>query len=173
MLIIAAWPEPRPEEGWEGDKQADFSLIQDLVRSIRNLRAENNVKANRRIPAILVGAERSDLLREQAGLIASLAHLDAASLSIHTSLAAKPEDSIVGVTGPIEVYLPLAGLVDLAEERSRLEKELAQTVSQIERLEALLGSDFAGKAPEAVVTKERDKLEGFKQTAEKIRSQLG
>jgi valyl-tRNA synthetase len=173
VLIIAAWPEPRPEEGWENDKQADFSLIQELVRSIRNLRAENNVKANRRIPAILVDAERSKLLREQAGLIASLAFLDASKLSIHDSLVTKPEDSIVGVTGSIEVYLPLAGLVDLAEERSRLEKELTQTVSQIERLEALLGSDFASKAPEAVVTKERDKLSGLQQTAQKIRSQLG
>jgi len=173
VLIIAKWPEPRPEEGWENDKQAEFSLIQELVRSIRNLRAENNVKANRRIPAILVGAERTDLLREQAGLIASLVHLDASNLSIHSSLEAKPEDSIVGVTGPIEVYLPLAGLVDLVEERARLEKELTQTTSQIERLEALLGSDFANKAPEAVVTKERDKLAGLQQTAEKIRLQLG
>jgi len=63
--------------------------------------------------------------------------------------------------------------VDMAEERTRLEKELAQTVSQIERLEALLGSDFANKAPEAVVAKERDKLAGLQQTALKIRSQLG
>jgi len=173
VLIIAAWPEPRPEEGWENKKQADFSLIQELVRSIRNLRAENNVKANRRISAILVDAERSDLLREQAELIASLATLDASKLSIHNSLTEKPADSIVGVTGSIEVYLPLAGLVDLAEERSRLEKELAQTVSQIERLENLLGSDFAIKAPETVVTKERDRLAGLQLTAQKIRSQLG
>lgn len=173
VLIIAAWPQPRPEEGWENEKQADFSLVQELVRLIRNLRAENNVRANRRIPAILVSAERSDLLREQAGLIACLAHLDSSNTSIHASLADKPEDSIVGVTGPIEVYLPLAGLVDLAEERARLEKELAQIVSQIERLESLLGSDFASKAPEAVVAKERDKLASLQQTAQKIRLQLG
>jgi len=173
VLIVAAWPLPRPEEGWEIDKQADFNLIQELVRLIRNLRAENKVRANRRIPAILVSAEHINLLREQAGLIASLAHLDTSSLSIHANLAAKPEDSIVGVTGSVEVYMPLAGLVDLVEERSRLEKELSQTISQIERLEALLGSDFANKAPGTVVTKERDKLAGLKQTAEKIRSQLG
>jgi valyl-tRNA synthetase len=172
-LIIAAWPQPRPEQGWEIGKLADFSLIQELVRSIRNLRAENNVKANRRIPAILVGADRTDLLREQAGLIASLAHLDGTRLSIHPGLAAKPGDSIVGVIGSVEVYLPLAGLVDLAEERARLEKELSQTLSQIVRLETLLGSDFASKAPEAVVAKERDKLAGLQQTARKIRSQLG
>ena len=173
VLIIARWPEPRPEEGWETEKQADFSLVQELVRSIRNLRAENNVKANRRIPATLVGGDLTPLLREQADLIASLAYLDAGKLNIYESLVDKPQDCIVGVTGSIEVYLPLAGLVDLAEERSRLEKELAQTISQVERLEALLGSDFAQKAPEAVVAREREKLSGLQQTAQKIRSQLG
>jgi valyl-tRNA synthetase len=173
VLIIARWPEPRPEEGWEAEHQADFSLVQELVRSIRNLRAENNVKANRRIPATLVGGDLTPLLREQADLIASLAYLDAGKLNIYESLVDKPQDCIVGVTGSIEVYLPLAGLVDLAEERSRLEKELAQTISQVERLVALLGSDFAQKAPEAVVTREREKLSGLQQTAQKIRSQLG
>ena len=173
VLIIASWPEPRPEQEWEAGKVADFNLVQDLVRSIRNLRAENNVKANRRIPAILVGADRTGLLTEQAGLIASLSQLEAANLSIHASLSAKPQDSIVAVAGVVEIYLPLAGLADPLEERTRLEKELSQALSQIERLETLLGSDFARKAPKAVVAKEREKLTGLQQTAQKIRAQLG
>jgi valyl-tRNA synthetase len=173
VLIIASWPEPRPEQDWETGKVADFNLIQDLVRSIRNLRAENNVKANRRVPAILVGADRSDLLYEQAGLIASLAQLESANLGIHASLAVKPPDSIVTVAGAVEVYLPMAGLADPQEDRSRLEKELSQALSQIERLGTLLGSDFANKAPAAVVDKEREKLAGLQQTAQKIRTQLG
>jgi valyl-tRNA synthetase len=63
--------------------------------------------------------------------------------------------------------------VDVAAERARLEKELAVTGSQIERLEKLLGSDFADKAPAPVVAKEREKLAAFKETAAKIRTQLG
>jgi valyl-tRNA synthetase len=173
VLIIAPWPEPRPEEGWEIEKLADFGLVQELVRSIRNLRAENNVKANRRVPAILVSSEHNRLLTQQAGLLASLAYLDGSQLSIHASLESKPEDSIVGVVSSVEVYLPLAGLVARAEDQARLEKELALTNSQIERLEALLASDFASKAPEAVVAKEREKLAVYQQTAQKIRSQLG
>jgi valyl-tRNA synthetase len=171
-LIIAPWPEPRPGQGWEAAKLADFALIQELVRSIRNLRAENNVKANKRIPATLVAGARTALLREQADLIASLAQLEAGNLVILPALASRLQDCIVGVVADVEVYLPLAGLVDLAEERTRLEKELEQTLSQIQRLEGLLGSDFARKAPAAVVAKERDRLDGLKQTAEKIRAQL-
>src|SRR3989304_3731406 len=43
MLIIAPWPEPRPVESWEAAKTADFALLQEIIRSIRNLRAEKNV----------------------------------------------------------------------------------------------------------------------------------
>ena len=76
------------------------------------------------------------------------------------------------VVGAVEIYLPLAGMVDLAEEKIRIEKELKETESHIERLEKLLASDFAKKAPAALVQKERDKLAGYQQTAEKIKAQL-
>jgi valyl-tRNA synthetase len=57
-------------------------------------------------------------------------------------------------------------MVDMDEERSRIEKELTSLQVQIERLEKLLGSDFADKAPAAVVQKERERLEAFRETAE-------
>ena len=76
------------------------------------------------------------------------------------------------MVGSVEIYLPLAGMVDLAEEKTRLEKELKEAQSHIERLEKLLSSDFANKAPAALVQKEREKLDGYKETAEKIKAQL-
>jgi valyl-tRNA synthetase len=72
----------------------------------------------------------------------------------------------------VEIYIPLSGMVDLDEERNRLQKELAETQMQIDRLEKLLGSDFANKAPAQVVQKERERLAAFKETAEKLRLQL-
>jgi valyl-tRNA synthetase len=73
----------------------------------------------------------------------------------------------------VEIYIPLSGMVDLEEERNRLQKELTEAQAQITRLEKLLGSDFADKAPQAVVQKERDRLAEFKETASKIEAQLG
>jgi valyl-tRNA synthetase len=64
-------------------------------------------------------------------------------------------------------------MVDLDEERSRLEKELSGIQVQIDRLEKLLGSDFADKAPAAVVQKERERLRAFQETAGKLKAQLG
>jgi len=72
----------------------------------------------------------------------------------------------------VEIYLPLTGMVDFANEKARLKKELKEAESHIQRLETLLGSDFANKAPAALIAKEKDKLAAYKDTAEKIKSQL-
>ncbi|MGB2909606.1 MAG: valine--tRNA ligase [Anaerolineales bacterium] len=171
-LIIAPWPEPRPEEGWEAKKVSDFTLVQDVVRAIRNLRSEKDVKPVMRIPTILVSSRAADVLRQQAGAIAALSSIDPDALSIFESIESKPEDHIALVVGPVEIYLPLAGLVDIKEERARLEKDLNEVQSQIDRLEVLLASQFVEKAPQPVVQKERDKLENYQQTARKIQHQL-
>jgi valyl-tRNA synthetase len=171
-LIIARWPEPRDLEGWEESKMADFALIQEIVRSIRNLRAEKNVAPSKHIAASIAATDKCDLLQAQSKVIASLAGLDSSQLYIVSSLKQKPADSAVLVIGSVEIYLPLAGMVDLAGEKSRLEKELKEAQSHIERLEKLLSGDFASKAPAPVVAKEREKLAGYKETAEKIKAQL-
>jgi len=171
-LIIAPYPEPRQEQDWEAPKTANFELIQEIVRAIRNLRSEKNVKPGQRIPATLVSAEKVELLQAQAATIATLARLDKSQISILQSIDDKPEGHIALVVGPVEIYLPLSGLVDAAEERARMEKELVGAESQIQRLSKLLAGPFAEKAPEQVIKAEREKLTGFKETAKKLRGQL-
>jgi valyl-tRNA synthetase len=172
VLIVASWPMPRPVEGWEAEKLSNFALIQEIVRSIRNLRAEKNVKPGKKIAATFAGADRTPILQDQATTLSALAALDPKALTIVPELSVKPEGSIALVVGPVEIYLPLAELVDLEEERARMTRELAEAESQIERLEKLLGSDFANKAPAPVVQKEREKLATYKETADKIKAQL-
>jgi valyl-tRNA synthetase len=171
-LIVASWPEPRPLEGWEASKTADFALIQEIVRTIRNLRAEKNVAPSKRIAATIAAGASLGLVREQSHVIAQLAGLNEAELTLSDSLAEKPRDAAALVVGAVEIYLPLSGMVDLAGEKARLEKELKEARSHIERLEKLLAGDFASKAPPALVQKEREKLEGHRKTAEKIEAQL-
>ncbi|MFM8321629.1 MAG: class I tRNA ligase family protein, partial [Chloroflexota bacterium] len=171
-LIVAAWPEPRPEEGWEAAKLADFTLVQSIVREVRNLRSEKNVKPGQRIPALLVSSSAARVLREQSATLAALAGLQADRLQVLEQIDGKPEGHIALVVGPVEIFLPLAGMVDAGEERARLEKDLSETRAQVARLETLLGSSFAEKAPAAVVQKERDKLAGYQETAAKLQAQL-
>jgi valyl-tRNA synthetase len=136
------------------------------------LRAEKGVTPSKRIAANISAGAKTGLLSEQSRVIALLSGLNEAELIIEESLKDKPKDSVTLVVGSVEIHIPLAGMVDLAEEKSRLEKELKETESHIERLEKLLGGDFANKAPAPVVQKERDKLAGYKDTAEKIKAQL-
>ena len=171
-LIVAHWPEPRPEEGWEAEKVADFSLFMELVRSIRNMRAEKKVKPGKKIPALIVAGDKMAMIQAQKKSISALAYLDDTQIEICDSLEEKPQDQVALVVSGVEVYLPLEDLVDKEAEQERLEKELAETTGQIKRLKGLLSSPFAQKAPPAVVEKERQKLATYEETALKLKEQL-
>jgi valyl-tRNA synthetase len=171
-LIVARWPEPRALEGWEEEKVADFSLLQEIVRSIRNVRAEKSVPPTRKLQASIAASEKAGLLQDQAEALTALAGLDPASLRIVASAPKKREEGVTLVIGPAEIHLPLAGMVDVEAERARLSKELADHEAQIKRLEQLLAGDFGSKAPARVVERERDRLDALKDTARKLGEQL-
>ncbi len=173
MLIVARWPEGTLVEGWKEDPVEDFGLIQEIVRSIRNIRAEYKVQPGQKIACTISAGEKMAMLESQKQTLISLAGIDPEYLSI-TDVPLEPSDErITLVVAPVEITLPLAGLVDLEAEQKRLENELADAQVQIKRLEQLLASPFAEKAPENVVMKERERLATYKETAEKIRKQLG
>ena len=104
--------------------------------------------------------------------LAALAQLDRNALIIQESTPGRMEGHVALVVGGVEIYLPLAGLVDVEKERLRLEKELAEMQSQAQRLEQLLAGPFAQKAPPPVVQKERDKLAVINETMQKLAGQL-
>ena len=172
-LIIAQWPEPMLKEGWEDQAIEDFKLVQDMIRAIRNIRAEYKVELNHKIACQIFAGEKLDVVASQTQTFISLAGIDPNNISFSNEAAVSSEDRITLVIPPIEISLPLAGLVDMEAERERLEKELAEAEVQIARLEKLLASPFAQKAPEEVVAKERERLSSYIETVEKIRVQLG
>ena len=164
-LIIARWPEPARLEGWEEQKVTEFNLVQEIVRAVRNLRSEKKVAPGKRIPVMIAAGDQFPVLQGQAASIQSLATIDAAQFQLAAQLAEKPQNAVTLVVSGVEIYLPLAGLVDTAAEHTRLSKELAEIESQIERLAALVDGPFGQRAPAAVVDKERQKLATFQETA--------
>jgi valyl-tRNA synthetase len=171
-LMIASWPEPRPPESWEKTKVGEFSLVQDIVRSVRNMRSEKKVPPGKRISAVIVSDESSEILIEQRETISALAGIEKEGLSILKTIDSKPENHIGQVVGSVSIYLPLSDLVDKEEERNRLNQDLAEVDTQIIRLMELLGGPFTQKAPPQVVEKERLKLEGFQKSRDQITRQL-
>lgn len=167
-LIVAPWPQPvsRDEAA-----EADMGLIMAIVRGIRNTRAEYDVKPGHAIPALISAGDQEALLRHQIETLCSLARLDPARLTMAVHLEAPPQ-ALTLVTGRVTVYLPLSGLVDLAAERERLGRELAEAEAQIARSQQLLSGPFSQRAPAAVVQREQEKQAQLQAHADSLRRRL-
>jgi valyl-tRNA synthetase len=171
-LIIASWPEPRPEEDWEAGKVADFTLIQNIHSGIRNLRTEKKINPRERLSATLVSSENIEMLQQQVAGTAYFSGLDPEKVVVTNAIEYNPEVYYPLVVDTVEIYFSASEWGISPKERARIQKELAESQIQIDRLEKLLGSDFANKAPVPVVQKERERLAAFKETAGKLRAQL-
>jgi valyl-tRNA synthetase len=172
-LIIARWPESMPMEGWETALISDFVTIQNIVKTIRNMRSEYKVEPARKIDALIVSEARKDLLEAQKELIIDLAGLNAQTLTIQAEKREELGAMVALVVDQVEIFLDLAARVDADQERERLQKELDEIREQVTRLEKLLSSPFAQKAPSKVVDDERAKLESYRVSAQKLRERLG
>lgn len=169
-LIIAQWPELMPQE-----EQAfinSFEDVKNIIRAIRNLRAEKNVEAGRKITALIQAGDTAELLGTQRHILAALARLNEDELKIAETITSVAENTIPLVVGSVEVFIPMEGMVDLGVEKQRLQSELDEVNGQIGRLQKLLNSPFAERAPEQVVNKERESLTAFLKTAERLQTQL-
>ena len=142
------------------------------MRAIRNTRTEKKVQAGKRLPATIAAGSKLAIFQAQERTLSALAYIEAGQLTLVESLPEKPQGQTGLVVAGVEVYLPLADLVDAEAERARLQKELDDTLAQIERLDTLLSGSFGQRAPAAVVEKERQKLAAFQETAARLKEQL-
>jgi valyl-tRNA synthetase len=157
-IMLSQYPQAEPRL-FDDEAERQMGLIMELVKGIRNARAEFNVEAGKRIEAIVVAGDDLGVVQGQAVVFAALARLDPASLRVERSLTAKPENAVAVMAGGVECYLPLAGMVDLDAERARLAKEMEGTRGEAERARGRLANPaYVGKAPAAVVEKDRARL---------------
>jgi valyl-tRNA synthetase len=155
-LIVARWPQA-DEARVDSEAEEAMGLLMELIRGIRNRRAEYRVTPGKRIPAVIAATGALDVLKEQQALLCSLAKLEPDQLTIEESIE-PPAQAATIVVGETTCYLPLADIVDLEEERERLAQELGDVEKRIARSRELLEGPFAERAPEHVVQRERDKL---------------
>ena len=169
-LIVAAWPRAGAEDTEASERVAG---LMDLVRSIRNARTEYDVDPGRRIAATIAAGPLAEFLTLQASVLASLARIDQRQLEITEQLPTAPEKALALVTSGYEAFLPLEALVDLDRERERLGRELEMVAKELERVTALLANErFTGRAPEAVVAKEREKLETYTEQRSRLEARI-
>ncbi|RMG53145.1 MAG: valine--tRNA ligase, partial [Chloroflexi bacterium] len=173
-ISYATYPEPAPLVAMRDEAaEADWSLVQSLIVAIRNVRSEYKVEPAKLVAATVVAGDRVDLLQAQAALISRLARVAAGDLVIVSELAERPRQAASIVIGSVECFLPLAGMIDLAAEQARLQKELAQAEADVARRTARLNNEsFISKAPPHVVQREREGLEAAQAALARLRERL-
>jgi valyl-tRNA synthetase len=153
MLVLAAWPAL---DGLADEKaEAEIGWVIDLVTAIRSARAEMNISAQ--IPLVLAGASADTRAQAErwSEFIKRLARVSGISVA-----DAAPQGSVQLVVRGEVAALPLKGVIDLAAERTRLDKEMQKAEADIARVDAkLANANFVARAPEEVVEEEKEKRE--------------
>jgi len=169
LLISAQWPEA-PAAWVDVAAEEEIGWLVDLVTEVRQIRAEMNVPPSARAPLSLIGANAAtrERLNRHRELIVSLARLD----SVREAEAA-PKGSAPFVIGEATAALSIAGFIDLAAEKARLNKDIAAFEGDIERTRKKLDNpDFVARAKPEVVEENRERLAEAEEGIAKLKAAL-
>ena len=160
-LMVSSWPTIDLSEdnlSFKYDKQEEtIEKIKEIIVEIRNIRNTKNIHPTKKSELILVTEKYEKELKEAEGVLLKLGFANKAK--IQKDKTGIPEDAIKILTDGIELYMPLEGLVNLEEERKRLEVEKLRLEGEVARCEKMLSNPgFVNKAPEAKVKEEKEKL---------------
>jgi valyl-tRNA synthetase len=169
-LMAVRWPQE--SDGHAPQAEEAFGRLQELVRAIRNVRSEYDVPAGRKIAALVSAGDQVELLVQNLPTVAMLARLDAGAVQIAAEVATPGKAAVLAVAG-MTVYLPMAGLVDLAAERKRTQEEIDNVDRLGQRIEGMLANPgFVGKAPAEVVERERARLAELQERRSRLTERL-
>lgn len=170
-IMISKWPVA-DESLIDPEAERGMNAIMDSIKAIRNMRAEVNANPGKKIPAImLVSEDLREVVAHNDSYIKLLGGID--NLELRPLNGEKPENAMAAVVTGIEVYLPLAGLIDVEKETQRLSKELAAMEKDLQRAGGKLNNaGFLAKAPEDVIAKERAKCEELSGKIEAVKKRM-
>ncbi len=169
-IMLQPFPVPS-DKGVDSAANADIEWLKQFIVGVRNIRGEMNIPPGKALAVVLNNGQDSDKdrLERNATSLKKLAKLE------DISWLAQGEEAPVAATalvGDLEILVPMADLIDKGAELKRLAKEIEKLEKEQSRIESKLANPaFVDKAPEAVVAKERDKLQLQLQSLVKLREQ--
>ncbi|MCH8030655.1 MAG: valine--tRNA ligase [Bacteroidetes bacterium] len=169
--IVAKWPVVNEAE-LNTEAAEFFHVLQSMISGIRSVRSQYNVPPSKRITAVINVSDdtMASQIEAHRSYVERLASVDDLTVGIGLD---KPTASAAVVVEGHEMFVPLAGMIDLSVERERLEKEIAQKHGFLAGVEKKLSNEnFVGRAPEAVVEKERQKAADARAELEKLQANL-
>lgn len=155
-LVVADYPVVHPELSDEAATKG-MDVLMELIRSVRNSRSEVNTPLSKKIELLIKTNDQTieQFLKDNTSYIERFCNPE--TLTISSNIEA-PETAMASVITGAEIYLPLAGLINLEEEITRLEKELDKWSKEVKRVEGKLANKrFVENAPDAVVEAEKAK----------------
>ena len=171
ILATASWPIAEASPELEEKAQA-FTHVMEVVKAIRFLRGEVALPPGKKTKVILrTSDEYASLLKEEEVVLKKLAFAD--QVIFLQEGEEKPEKALTALSGKVEVYLPLEGVVDIEGEIGRLQKELAEVEKDLMQVSRKLANpQFVQKAPPHVVRKNQDKQEDLTMHRQKLQERL-
>ncbi|PFQ84409.1 valine--tRNA ligase [Priestia megaterium] len=170
-ITVAKWPEVSPELS---DKEAanDMRLLVDIIRAVRNIRAEVNTPMSKQVKLFIKAKDENiqSQLEKNRAYVERFCNPSELVISTEVSLDEKAMTAVV--TGA-ELILPLEGLINIEEEIARLEKEYDKLNKEVERVQKKLNNQgFIAKAPAKVVEEERAKEQDYVEKREAVQSRI-
>ncbi len=170
-ITTASWPTVKDEFT---DKEAaeEMKLLVDIIRSVRNIRAEVNTPLSKQIKLILKASNSKTLsvLEKNKSYIERFCNPE--ELTMGTDISA-PEKAMSAVVTGVDLFLPLEGLINIDEEVARLSKELEKLNKEVARVQGKLNNEkFTSKAPESVVEEERAKEKDYLEKRAKVEARI-
>ncbi len=168
-IMVAPFPDAR-EELLDPGAEAEMQLEMDTISAIRNLRGEMNVPPGVKVNVSIISStlEVSNALHAHSSATCNLAKVE--NLEIGQNIT-PPEGSAKSVIPGAEIYMPLAGIIDFAEEEKRLAKEMEKLTKDLAvARKKLTNEDFLAKAPADVVAKEKEKVQLWGEKLDKLQS---
>ena len=170
-LMTAAYPQ-HDGDAVNPDAEAELTWLKAMIEGLRTIRGEMNLTGKVKLPVLLADGTPEDDLRaaRNAVLLKQLAGLAGIE---RLPEGTEPPPAALALVGSLKVLVPLAGLIDPAAERARLEKAVEKRQGECQRIEGKLGNArFVAGAPAEVVENEREKLAAAQDALGKLQAQL-
>jgi valyl-tRNA synthetase len=171
-LMMSSWPVY--QDAWNFvDAEMIVERTKEMIRGIRNVRAEMNVENGRKTKVFVVSTK--EMLRDGITRLSDSIRPLMNALEIQTmeEKSGISEDAVSIVVPDMTVYLPMEELVDFEQEMERLKKEAEKLTKEIARAKGMLSNEkFISKAPQAKVEEEKEKLEKYTQMLAQVQERM-
>jgi valyl-tRNA synthetase len=165
------WPEPILPL-INDDLEKDFEIVQSVIGAIRNIRAEMDVPPGKKADVLIHAVDERivEILQKQEAQLRILGRIEHLTIGISVK---KPPLSASSVIPYGEIYIPLADLIDVDGEKTRLEKELDNQSKYLDRIKKKLSNfDFLNRAPAEVIEAEKEKQRQVEDAIERLNRNL-